>query len=296
MLDHETLFQTHRSHLFAIAYRMLGQVMDAEDLLQEAYIRWQEIDLLTIESAKAFLTTMITSLCIDSLRSARVKRESYIGPWIPEPILTSKLPPVSDTVAMRESVSVAFLFLLEALSPIERASFLLREVFDYDYAEIADIIEKSPANCRKITSRARQSLSASQPNWSLTPTSSNETHLKLIEQFVQACLTSDIPSLKSILQEDVILWSDGGGKALAARKPVNGAAQVALFLVNLNRFTPEAFAFRLSSVNGLPSLLLYSGQEPISVITFAVQDGAITQFQNILNPDKLVGIPKLDDL
>ncbi|MCB0017484.1 MAG: RNA polymerase sigma-70 factor [Anaerolineales bacterium] len=293
MLDHTTLFQTHRPHLFAIAYRMLGTVMDAEDLVQESYLRWQKLDLLEIETPKAFLTTLITRLCIDFLRSARVQRESYIGPWLPEPILSERLPGVDDDVARRESVSVAFLFLLEQLKPVERAAFLLREVFDYDYAEIADILDKAPANCRQIVSRARRQLSGSQPSWRLDRPVPDQAHLTLLEQFVNACATADLPALRSLLQEDVVLWSDGGGKAMAARKPIHGATPVARFLLNLPRFAPADFAFRLSHVNGRPALLLYDGQRPISVITFAVLAGKISQFQNILNPDKLGQIPAL---
>ena len=293
MLDHTTIFQTHRPHLFAIAYRMLGTVMDAEDLVQESYLRWQKLELTVIENPKAFLTTLITRLGIDYLRSARVQRESYIGPWLPEPILSAQLPGIDEDVARRESVSVAFLFLLEQLTPVERAAFLLREVFDYDYGEIADILDKAPANCRQIVSRARRRLSARQPAWGWDRPVPDQTHLNLLEQFVGACVAADLPALQSLLQEDVVLWSDGGGKAIAARKPIHGAAQVARFLLNLQRFAPAEFAIRQSHVNRQPALLLYDGQRPLAVITFAIQEGKISQFQNILNPDKLGQIPAL---
>ena len=292
MMNHTTLFEQHRGHLFAIAYRMLGQAMDAEDILQDGFLRWQQIDLASVETPKAFLTTMITRLCLDFLRSARVQRERYIGPWLPEPVLTSHLPAVAETVALRESVSIAFLFLLETLSPVERAGFLLREVFDYDYSEIADIIDKSPANSRKIVSRARQRLTAIQPNWTLQPTTTDETHIALIEQFVGACLHNDVSALKGILHQDAILWSDGGGKVVAARKPVMGAEKIALFMINLRKLAPDHFSMRVASTNGLPSLILYSGADVLSLITFAVRAGRIIQFQNILNPDKLERIPR----
>jgi RNA polymerase sigma-70 factor (ECF subfamily) len=293
MLDHTTIFQTHRPHLFAIAYRLLGTVMDAEDLIQESYLRWQKQALLTIENPRAFLTTLVTRLGIDYLRSARVQRESYIGPWLPEPILTERLPGIEEDVAQRESVTVAFLFLLEQLAPMERAAFLLREVFDYDYGEMADILDKAPANCRQIVSRARRRLSTSRPEWRLDRPVPDPAHLTLLEQFVGACISSDLPALRALLQEDVVLWSDGGGKVMAARKPIYGAAKVAQFLLNLQRFAPAAFAARLGHVNGRPALLLYDGQRPISVITFAIHEGLISQFQNILNPDKLGQIPPL---
>ena len=296
MLDHTTLFQTHRPHLFAIAYRMLGTVMDAEDLVQESYLRWQKLDLLAIETPKAFLTTLITRLCIDYLRSARVQRESYIGPWLPEPILSDRLPGVDEDVARRESISVAFLFLLEQLTPVERAAFLLREVFDYDYGEIANILDKAPANCRQVVSRARRRLSGSQPTWRLDRPVPDKAHLTVLEQFVNACATTDLPALRSLLQEDVVLWSDGGGKVVAARKPIRGATQVARFWLNLQRSAPDDLAIRQSHVNGRPALLLYDGQRPISVITFAIHEGQISQFQNILNPDKLGQIPALAGL
>src|SRR6266852_3472161 len=202
-------FETYRPYLFSIAYRMLGSAMDAEDLVQETYLRSQGTPPETIRSLKAFLTTIITRLCVDHLQLARRKREQYMGPWLPEPILTTETAETGDPqerVDMQESVSLAFLVLLEQLQPFERAVFLLREVFEYEFAEIATMLDKSEAACRRSLSRAKQHLRAHRPRFG----ASAQTHRQLLSGYFQAMETGEITPLMNLLSENVTLWADGG--------------------------------------------------------------------------------------
>src|SRR6266581_6549627 len=214
-------FETYRPYLFAIAYRMLGSAMDAEDMVQETYLRFQGTPLDTIRSLKAFLTTIIIRLCMDQLQLARRKRELYVGPWLPEPILTTPTPASEDPaerVEREESISLAFLVLLEQLQPFERAVFLLREVFEYDFAEIATMLDKSEAACRRSFSRAKQHLRAHRPRF----LASADTHRQLLNGYFQAMETGEMTPLMNLLSEDVTLWADGGGKVKgAATRPLH---------------------------------------------------------------------------
>src|SRR5712692_6584551 len=201
-------FETYRPYLFAIAYRMLGSAMDAEDMVQETYLRSQATPPETIHSLKAYLTTILTRLCMDQLQLARRKREVYVGPWLPEPILTEETPEAANPekrVETEESISLAFLVLLEQLQPFEREIFLLREVFEYEFAEIAAMLEKSEAACRRSFSRAKQHLSEHRPRFP----ASRETHRQLLSGYVQAVETGEMKTLMSLLSEDVTLWADG---------------------------------------------------------------------------------------
>src|SRR5437667_1928804 len=208
-------FESYRSYLFAIAYRLLGSAMDAQDMVQETYLRYQTTPPETITSLKAFLTTIISRLCMDQLHLARRKRDVYLGPWLPEPLITPealKAVSLEERVDMEESISMAFLLLLEQLQPIERAVFLLREVFEYDYAEIATFLGKSEAACRQAFSRAKKHLADHRPRF---PTSS-EVHQELLAGFIRATQAGDMEALVSFLAEDVTLWADGGGKVRGA--------------------------------------------------------------------------------
>src|SRR5215470_16088347 len=204
-------FETYRTYLFAIAYRMLGSAMDAEDMVQETYLRYQATPPETIRSLKAFLTTIITRLSMDQLHLARRKREVYVGPWLPEPILTTTTPEAGDPerrVDMEESISLAFLMLLEQLQPFERAVFLLREVFGYEFAEIAAMLDKSEAACRRSFSRAKLHLREHRPRFPASP----QTHRQLLTSYFRAVQTGEMTALQDLLAEDVTLWADGGGK------------------------------------------------------------------------------------
>jgi RNA polymerase sigma-70 factor (ECF subfamily) len=281
------LFDRHRPLLFSIAYRMLGSVMDAEDVVQEAFLRWQRAPRAEVRSPKAYLSAVVTRLCIDQLRTARTRREEYVGPWLPEP-----LPTEPDTSAIDESLSMAFLVLLESLNPTERAVFLLREVFDYDYEEISRLVGKSEANCRQIARRARDSVAARRPRFECSP----EQEERLMGSFLEASLGGDMEGLVSVLSEDVTLWSDGGGKTRAALNPIHGADRVSRFLFGILRQAPPGLVIRRARVNGRPGIIGYFADgRPQSVTTLEVADGRIRAIRIVVNPEKLRAVPPLPD-
>jgi RNA polymerase sigma-70 factor (ECF subfamily) len=282
-------FAEHRPLLFSISYRMLGSVMDAEDIVQEAYLRWQAAPRAEVISPKSFLSTVVTRLCIDELRSARVRREQYAGPWLPEPIVTEEQP-MEEHAALADSLSLAFLVLLENLSPTERAVFLLRDVFDYDYIEIARMVDKSEANCRQILSRARRKIRERQ-----RPYQPSHQHVTtLLERFVQAAQNGDMHGLLELLADDVTLWSDGGGKTAAARNPVHGPDRVARLVVGLMKKAPPQTEFRLAYVNGKPGVVIYVFGQPYTVSSFDFDGDKIAAYRVIVNPDKLRRVPSLN--
>jgi RNA polymerase sigma-70 factor (ECF subfamily) len=249
--DPSEVFDRHRQLLFTIAYRMLGSVMDAEDVVQEAYLRWRRAPPATeVRSPRAYLSSVVTRLCIDQLRSARAQREHYVGPWLPEPLPTE---PAPGEVAIDESLSMAFLVLLESLNPTERVLFLLREIFDYDYDEISHLVGKSEAKCRQIARRARQSVAALRPRFERSP----EQEEQLIARFVEASTSGDMEGLLGLLSEDVTLWSDGGGKTRAALNPIYGADKVARFLSGILRKAPPGCTVRQTQIYGQPGLVGY---------------------------------------
>jgi RNA polymerase sigma-70 factor (ECF subfamily) len=275
--------------LFSIAYGMLGSVMDAEDVVQEAFVRWQRAPKEEVRSPRAYLSKVTTRLCIDQLRSARARREEYVGPWLPEPLLAQGGGEEPAVVA-DETLSMAFLVLLESLTPVERAVFLLREIFDYDYAEVARLVGRSEANCRQIARRARASLAARRPRFESSP----EQEASLAEGFLAACAGGDMEGLLSLLSEDVTLYSDGGGRTRAALNPIRGSEKVARFLAGVLRRVPPGFAVRQARVNGRPGLVGYFGDgSPQSVVTFEVADGSIQAIRLVVNPEKLARVPRL---
>lgn len=279
-------FYQYRSLLFAIAYRMIGSVMDAEDMVQDTFLRWQHSSEQTIQSTKAYLTTIITRLCIDHLRSARIQREQYIGTWLPEPIVTDKSADPITMAELTDSLTMAFLLLLERLSPLERAVFLLREVFDYDYEAISHMVEKSPANCRQIARRARKHLAIEKSRFQSTP----QQQEMLTQQFMQVFSQGNLQGLLDLLASDVTVWSDGGGKVVAALKPINGSQKVARFLRAIHRranrlgAVPQA---NLVLVNGQPGIV-YSVEGIVqNVVALDVGDTRIQAIYFVRNPEKL---------
>ena len=282
-------FTEYRPLLFSIAYRMLGSVMEAEDIVQDAFLRWRESVGDEIRSPKSFLSTIVTRLSIDRLRSAQLQRESYIGPWLPEPLITEPGQSTADLVSTSEHISIAFLVLLENLSPVERAVFLLREVFDYSYAEIAEVVHKSEANCRQITRRARQKVNAGHGRFQANP----EKQQTLVQQFITTCNTGDLPGLIHLLSDDIGLYSDGGGKVTAARKPIYGNNQVANFLLRIIRQAPAGMSVQPTWINGRFGFIIYVGRKPQSVFSFDLDESKIHKIYAVLNPDKLVRIPHL---
>ena len=287
-------FETYRSYLFAIAYRMLGSAMDAEDMVQETYLRYSATPPETIISLKAFLTTILTRLCMDQLHLARRKREEYLGPWLPEPIVTTEAPElarVEERVDTYESISLAFLILLEQLQPIERAVFLLREVFEYDYVEIAAFLGKSEVACRQSFSRAKKHLADHQPRFPASP----ETQKQLLTGFLQAVNAGEMSALMNLLAEDVTFWGDGGGKVKgAATHPISGRVAVAHFFLatgnTFRRSLPGDFRVELAEVNHQPALIIRSAERAFSVMTIEVEAGRIQIIRVVANPEKLAHV------
>lgn len=289
-MDKADVFSQYRPLLFSIAYNMLGTAMDAEDIVQEAFLRWQQASEQDIHAPKAYLSAVVTHLCINYSQTARVRRETYVGPWLPEPLVAPE-PDPDAAASLAEALSIAFLVVLDALTPAERAAYLLRQVFDYDYAEIAEVIGKSEANCRQLVSRARQRVLASRLNLATT----SEPQQQVVMQFAQACLNGDLEGLMALLTEDVTMQSDGGGKAKAAMKTVLGADKVGRYLLGLTKKMPEGASVRPMLVNRMPGLVLYFDSKPYGVLTFHVVEGRIRAIYNIVNPDKLTRVPKQEE-
>lgn len=281
--------ETYRPLLFSIAYRMLGSVMEAEDMVQETFLRCQNISLDTLQSPKAFLTTVLTRLCINRLESAQHQRETYIGPWLPEPVLTDNNPAHAPTeeAILHESISYAFLVLLETLSPLERAVFLLHEVFEYDYNEIAEIIGKEEAACRQLFSRAKKHIAEHRPRFK----PSEQQHRQLLDEFIHAVSDGELEGLMEVLTDDVTMWADGGGKARgAATRPLHGREAVARFLLASTRLPVGAYHAEISTVNGEPAAILRDESGTLAVLFVEGEAGHIHTIRAIANPDKLHGI------
>ena len=289
-MDQVKVFEEHRPLLFSIAYRMLGMVMEAEDVLQEAFLRWQRADADEVESPKSYLASVVARLCIDQLRSARVQRENYIGPWLPEPVVTDSSADPLAAVELSESLSMAFLVVLESLNPVERAIFLLHEVFDYDFATIAGIVGKSEANCRQIASRARHRVDQKRPRFEV----SSDQQTRVLEEFMNTVTNGDIHGLMAVLDDDVTWWSDGGGMPRTAKKPIHGAEKVARFALNLVRLAPEGIVTKPAEINGAPGLILYLDDKPYSTISFDIVGNQIVTIRAVVNPDKLRSLPPLE--
>jgi RNA polymerase sigma-70 factor, ECF subfamily len=282
------LFTAQRERLFSIAYRMLGSVEDAEDLVQETFIRWARVDHDTIESAAAWLTTVVTRLALNELQSARKTREAYIGPWLPEPLLTAEEPSPSDRAEIADSLSIAFLAVLERLTPRERAVFLLRDVFAYEYEEISRMLELSEANCRQILRRARARVEAKAPRFHVD----RPTHARLLESFVSAVTSGDVDGVVQLLAGDAVLWADGGGQVRAAAlRPIRGALRVARFLVGVTSKVPrDELVIATRMVNTFPALVASVGGVAQRVVSIDVRNGRIVGVYAMANPAKLNGM------
>ncbi|GAB4135484.1 MAG: RNA polymerase sigma-70 factor [Planctomycetaceae bacterium] len=276
-------FETHRSVLFSLAYRMLGSVADAEDAVQETYVRWREQAGQKIQNLRSYLCTTLTRLCIDSLRSARMQRENYIGPWLPEPLHEEVMHSELSTPELAESLSMAFLIMLESLSPVERAVFLLREIFQFEFDEIACIVQKSAENCRQIASRARKRLSQRSSRFS----ANSDQARQLSQVFLQACYDGDLEKLTALLARDVTLYSDGGGKVPSALRPLQGASDVGRFLLGILQKAPVGISLHADSVNGQPGFRAMLNGQLLSVLSLDIADGEILSVFIVNNPDKL---------
>jgi RNA polymerase sigma-70 factor (ECF subfamily) len=275
-----TTFEAHRPRLFSIAYRMLGSASEAEDVVQDAWLRARQDEQADVRSARAYLTTIVTRLCIDRLRSAERTRMEYPGPWLPEPLAE----PNQESAELASSLTTAFLVLLEQLSPVERAVFLLREVFELDFADIATSVGKSEANTRQILTRARARLREKRPRF----TASRHESQEIVQRFRHACVTGSVEELMAVLHADVRLVADGGRKAAAATRPVLGADRVAKFLLGYARKAHYGESdLQLVAVNGTPGLLLRHPLAGDGTYSFDIVDGRIRAIYVVRNPDKL---------
>ncbi|MFE3445095.1 RNA polymerase sigma-70 factor [Nocardia sp. NPDC059180] len=274
-------FLAHRNLLFTVAYEMLGSAADAEDVLQETWLRWAGVDLETVRDRRAFLVRITTRQALSRLRTLGRRRESYVGPWLPEPLLTA--PDVAEDVELADSVSMAMLLVLETLTPTERAVFVLREVFALAYDEIADAVDKSPAAVRQIAHRAREHVAARRPRGVVSPAQTRG----VLEAFQRAVQTGDLQGLLDMLAPDAVLLGDGGGVKQALPRPVVGALPVArLFALTWDRVGAAA-SFEIAQVNGRPALILRLDGELDSVMAVRIDDGLITGLYSVRNPEKL---------
>lgn len=286
------VFQAERRRLFSIAYRMLGGASDAEDVLQDAWLRYRGVDAAAVRSPRAFATTIVTRLCLDRLKAARTTREEYVGPWLPEPILASAEGP--EAILQRtESVTLAFLVLLDTLSPQERAVFLLKEIFDYDHHEIGEMLDVTPEHSRQLLHRAKARVAEGRPRFDGTAASRRQ----VAERFAAAMRSGDSSALSQLLAADVEFLADGGGKATAARRPLFGYAEVHHALLGFHRTAvASGLASRASmtvaEVNGEPGVILRVDDRIDAIYVISVRDGAIAAIRAIRNPDKFAYIAR----
>ena len=271
-------FNEYRPLLMSIAYRMLGTRADAEDAVQETFLRYQATQEEP-SSPKALLATIITRLCIDELRSSRVQRERYVGPWLPEPVVTE-----GTKVEMAESLTMAFLVLLESLTPVERAAFLLHEVFDYDYTEIAGMIGKTEASCRQMVHRAKERITERRRRFE----PSREETERITSQFLKTAQNGDVAGLMALFADDAVMISDGGGKVRAALNPVHGPGAIARFVTGvLKKIESLSPTYSLTEINGQPAFVTSISGENISAAILDIQDGLVQKMFIVANPDKL---------
>ena len=284
----EQLFAALRPRLFSIAYRMLGIRADAEDVVQDAWLRWHAGEPAALQSAEAWLVTVTTRLAIDRLRSRKADREAYIGWWLPEPLVEVDERTPESAAELASDVSVAFMWVLERLTPEERAAFLMRQVFDRDYAEIAAMLNKSEASCRQMVHRAQERVQQERPRFDVP----RDTHRDLLAQFMLAAGSGDLPAMKAMMANDVQLVSDGGGKVKSFMHILHGAGRVAGVFWSLEHQHPQQVVYRPALVNGEPGLLRYVNGQIESAQSFIVDDGRIVAVFIMRNPDKLTALPQ----
>ena len=283
--DAAAVFEAHRTHLRGLAYRMLGSLADAEDVVQEAWLRWHAADRDAVQEPRAYLTRVVTRLCLDQLKSARVRRERYVGPWLPEPVLDEAALAAETHSVYAHDVSVALLLALQRLSPLERAAFLLHDVFDVDFGEVAAMLGRGEAACRQLAARARAHVRAERPRFEVSP----EEGQRLVEAFLAAAGTGDAGSFARLLAQDVVMHTDGGGKKSAALKLVRGQARIANFLaVQARRRHARGEAeVRRVHINGLPGLVISEVDGSVQTLALEARDGLIAAIYVVRNPDKL---------
>ena len=278
-------FEPHRRRLKALAYRMLGSVAEAEDAVQEAYLRWHAADRGAVADPSAFLTRVVSRLCLDQLRSARVRREQYVGPWLPEPVLDAAALSAETASEYAEDLTVALMLALERLSPLERAAFLLHDVFEMDFPELAETLGRNQAACRQLAARARSHIRETRPRFAV----SADDGVRMAEAFLDAARTGDAAGLARLLAADAVMHTDGGGKRLAALNPIFGADKIIRFLVALaGKFeAAKTFTYQPAWINGLPGYLLIWPDGEIQTVALEIAEGAIIAIYSVRNPDKL---------
>ena len=289
--DPSATFEPHRRRLLGLAYRMLGSMAEAEDAVQEAYLRWHDTDRAGVEDVRAFLTNTTTRICLDVLKSARMRREAYVGPWLPDPVTdTAALAPDAQT-ELAEDLSVALLLALDRLSPLERAAFLLHDVFDYSFAQVADALGRNEAACRQLASRARTRVREARPAGAIPPrasTSLDPKHAQLISAFITASRTGDIAALTRMLASDARLVTDGGGKVGAALNVIEGADHVAAFVAGaVRRGWTDEISMRFDTINGLPGMIMSGPLGLVQTGAFEIENDVIKAIYVVRNPDKL---------
>jgi RNA polymerase sigma-70 factor (TIGR02957 family) len=292
--DRVETFEGERRRLFGLAYRMLGSAGEAEDVVQEAYLRWHNAD--DVDNPPAWLAKVTTNLCLTRLTSARARREVYVGPWLPEPVLTEGVDALGplESAEQRDSVSFALLTLMERLTPAERAVFVLREAFAYSFREIGEVLDQAEANCRQLYHRGKQRLEDARPRYEV----SREEGRRVVGRFLAAAQLGDLEELEQLLLADVVSWSDGGGKITAARRPVVGRERVATYVTAPSRnkrfFDPVLELFggpitmRSVEVNGDPALIVFAAEHPVAVLVVELAADGIAGLRTVVNPDKLV--------
>ena len=295
MSDSAATFEPHRRRLLGLAYRMLGSMSDAEDAVQEAYLRWHATDRDRVSDARAFLMTTTARICLDVLTSARVRREEYVGPWLPEPVLDTAALAADRRTELAEDLSVALLLTLERLSALERAAFLLHDVFDFSFAEVAAVLDRSEAACRQLASRARARVRHARPRGATAPSARSvidPKHARLLAAFAAATQSGDLDALREMLADDVRVVTDGGGKVRSALEVIEGADPAARFLVAVTRKRPDAwwrddFRVRFAPVNGLPGVIVDAPEGVMQTTAFELEGDVIRAIYVVRNPDKL---------
>jgi RNA polymerase sigma-70 factor (ECF subfamily) len=296
MSDPAATFEPYRRRLLGLAYRMLGSMADAEDAVQETYLRWHAADRNNVSDLRAFLMTTTTRVCLDMLTSARARREEYVGPWLPEPVLdTAALAPDSRT-ELAEDLSIALLLTLDRLSPLERAAFLLHDVFDFSFNEVAAALARTEAACRQLAARARRHVRETRPRGLSAPAARSgeidRKHAELLSTFAAATQSGDLDALTQLLASDVRVFTDGGGKVRSAREVIEGADRVAPFLVGVARKHPgqwwrDDFVVRFGTINGLPGVIVHAPEGPVQTTAFEIEGDLIRALYVVRNPDKL---------
>jgi len=278
-------FEAHRRHLMGLAYRMLGSLAEAEDAVQEAYLRWHAADRDAVENPRAYLSSVVTRLCLDQLKSARARRESYVGPWLPEPVLDEAALAAESASDYAHDLSVALMLALERLSPLERAAFLLHDVFEVGFAEIARTLGRGEAACRQLAARAREHVRAARPRFAVSAAEGE----RMAQAFRAAAASGDAAALAHLLAEDAVLYSDGGGKRLAALNPIRGRDKIIRFLAGIARKAPALGDWRIqpAQINGAPGLMLREPDGATQTIAFDIDGGRIAAIYIVLNPEKL---------